>query len=126
MNCPKCQSAMQPVKVEGIEVDRCTACQGLWFDALEDRDLRKRKGGAAVDVGDAGAGSERDAQGKIHCPRCRTPMVRMVDREQPHVWFESCSVCHGRFFDAGEFRDVATRGISDVFKKLRKGERPLS
>jgi len=117
---------MQPVRFGEIEVDRCTQCQGLWFDAHEDRDLRHRKGAEALDIGDAKVGAARDAEGKVDCPRCRTRMVRMVDREQPHVWYESCSVCHGTFFDAGEFRDLKDRTIADRFRRMRKGERPLT
>jgi transposase-like protein len=32
-------------------------------------------------------------------------MIRIVDVDQPHIWFEHCTVCGGSFFDAGEFRD---------------------
>ena len=126
MTCPKCGSSMQPVTFEGIEVDRCTGCQGLWFDALEDRDLRAKKGAESIDVGSAATGAEHDAKGKIDCPRCGTRMVRMVDADQPHVWFEQCGVCHGRFFDAGEFRDVKNWSFADLFRHWRKGERPMS
>lgn len=126
MNCPKCRSTMDPVQFDGIEVDRCTGCEGLWFDALEDRDLRTRKGSEALDTGDAGIGAKHDSQGRIDCPRCGICMVRMVDREQPHVWYESCPRCHGSFFDAGEFRDLKTRSIAELFRRSRRGERPLS
>ena len=126
MQCPKCQGAMEQVQVSGIEVDRCRTCQGLWFDALEDRDVRGRKDASALDTGDAKVGARNDPQGKIECPRCQARMIRMVDREQSHVWYESCPICHGTFFDAGEFRDVSERSIGDLFRRLRKGERPLS
>lgn len=126
MQCPKCRGAMEQVQISGVEVDRCGSCKALWFDALEDRDLRGGKNAAALDTGDAVAGARNDAQGKIECPRCHQRMIRMVDREQPHVWYESCPVCYGTFFDAGEFRDVSERSVADIFRRLRKGERPLS
>jgi Zn-finger nucleic acid-binding protein len=107
-------------------VDRCTSCQGLWFDALEDRDLRSGKAAAVLDIGDTKVGAKNDVQGKIECPHCKVRMIRMVDRKQSHVWYESCPVCHGTFFDAGEFRDVSERSFADIFRRLRKGERPLS
>ena len=125
MNCPRCQGEMEPVKFEDIEVDRCVNCQGLWFDAYEDRELRARTGAGVIDIGPQKSGAPRDTQRKIHCPKDGTPMVRMVDREQTHVWFESCSVCHGSFFDAGEFRDLKGRGVSDFFRRMRKGPRKL-
>ena len=125
MNCPKCRSIMESVRFGDIEVDRCTGCEGLWFDALEDRDLRKQKGSEALDTGDAATGAEHDSHGKIDCPRCGIRMVRMVDREQPHVWYESCADCHGSFFDAGEFRDLKKRTIAELFRRSRRGERPL-
>jgi Zn-finger nucleic acid-binding protein len=98
----------------------------MWFDAMEDRQLRGARGAAAaIDVGSTPQGTQHDTQAKVMCPRCNTRMVRMVDREQPHVWYESCSVCHGTFFDAGEFRDLTERSLTDLFKRWRKGERKL-
>jgi Zn-finger nucleic acid-binding protein len=117
---------MEQVQVSGVEVDRCESCQGLWFDALEDRDLRGKKNAAALDTGDAAAGAKNDVKGKIDCPRCKVRMIRMVDRKQSHVWYESCPVCYGTFFDAGEFRDVSERSLGDIFRGFRKGGRPLS
>jgi Zn-finger nucleic acid-binding protein len=126
MDCPKCRTHMQPVSFDGFEVDRCTDCHGIWFDAHEAQDLRARKGSEAIDIGDAKAGAAKDSEGKIECPRCGVRMVRMVDRDQPHIWYECCSICHGTFFDAGEFRDLKERTLSDMFRKYQKGARPLT
>ena len=126
MNCPKCQSRMETVEYEKVEIDRCTSCGGLWFDAMEQQDLRNLKGAKKIDTGDKKVGAKRDKEGKIECPRCRARMIRMVDRTQAHIWFESCPVCYGSFLDAGEFRDLTTHTIADVFRRLRKGERPLT
>jgi Zn-finger nucleic acid-binding protein len=40
MECPKCDSAMEKVRFEKIEVDRCTNCKELWFDMLEHEHLK--------------------------------------------------------------------------------------
>lgn len=34
-------------------------------------------------------------------------MIDMVVAGQPHIAYESCGLCHGVFFDAGEFRDFS-------------------
>lgn len=126
MQCPKCQGSMQPVEVQGITVDRCDQCQGLWFDALEDRDIRGKAAALEVDRGASKTGAKQNKQGKIKCPHDGTPMVRMVDRQQRHIWYESCSICHGKFFDAGEFRDLKSNTLGDVLKRVFKGERKLT
>ena len=43
MTCPKCNGTMQTTKYQGIEVDRCASCGGLWFDLLEYKDTHAGK-----------------------------------------------------------------------------------
>ncbi len=52
MNCPKCKASMEKVVFEGVEVDRCKGCQGIWFDFQEQKQLKSMKGAAAIDTGD--------------------------------------------------------------------------
>jgi Zn-finger nucleic acid-binding protein len=107
-----------------VVVDRCVQCGGLWFDRNEAERLTKIKGSAAaIDTGDAKVGEEKNQQGKILCPRCQTPMIRMVDLKQHHIWYESCTVCYGKWFDAGEFKDLQEHTIVDFFRDLFTRER---
>ena len=39
MKCPKCGSDLETEQYHGLEVDRCTACDGVWFDAGEAEQL---------------------------------------------------------------------------------------
>ena len=122
MKCPKCQSTMERVTLEGTDVDRCISCKGLWFDMLEGDKLLSKAN--ALDAGDKKAGSQYNSVDRINCPVCpNTPLIRMVDNRQPHIWFESCSSCFGRFFDAGEFRDLAKHTFADVIRDLFTKER---
>ncbi len=123
MICPKCESTMEQVVYEGIEVDRCTSCKGLWFDSGEMEALSAANAAASIDVGDARAGAQMSEIDRYPCPRCSGGMVRMVDPKQSHIWYEKCSSCGGSFFDAGEFRDLAEKSISDFFKSLFTPER---
>jgi len=109
---------MVKVTVGCIEVDRCSDCQGLFFDEFEKEQLRKLKGADALDIGDVKTGREFNNVDRINCPRCSSLMIRMVDLEQPHIWFEHCTVCGGSFFDAGEFKDLAHHTVVDFFKDL--------
>ena len=118
MNCPKCISPMVKVAFGGVEVERCTDCQGLFFGESEKEKLMNLRGADAIDTGDAKVGREFNEVDCIDCPRCGSRMIRMVDAGQPHIWFEHCTVCSGSFFDAGEFRDLRHHTIVGFFKDL--------
>ena len=124
MNCPKCHAEMEVVEYAGISVDRCTGCKGIWFDMLEHEQLKKIEGSESIDIGSAALGETFDTVDHIDCPVCKTQMIRMVDRLQPHIWYEACTTCYGVFFDAGEFRDFKERTVLDFFRDLFSGERP--
>ena len=110
---------MESVTYEMITIERCVACQGLWFDALEHKKLLAMSGSEAIDTGDAQVGRRYNMVEKITCPKCKGAlMIEMVDLEQPHIWYEKCSVCHGAYFDAGEFRDLKEKNLSDLLKRI--------
>jgi Zn-finger nucleic acid-binding protein len=117
---------MARVSIGNIEVDRCTGCQGIWFDSLEDDRLRAAGGAAAADIGDAAVGRQHDAQQRIQCPRCHTRMIAMVDVEQPEIRFESCKFCYGRFLDAGELRTLADDGSTLLARWQAAGPPPMA
>jgi PAT family beta-lactamase induction signal transducer AmpG len=118
MRCPKCRSDMEQIDFEGTEIDRCSSCHGLWFDAGELSKVRSKEAAAALDIGDVKTGKKQNKIEHYRCPRCAGPMHRLVDPEQPHIWFEQCGSCHGSFFDAGELTDLATVSLSDFFKRF--------
>ncbi len=49
MNGPNGQAAMASLVVGDTEIDRCGGCRGLWFDLLEEQDLRARPRSTSVD-----------------------------------------------------------------------------
>ena len=123
MTCPKCSQPMEPVTVGVLVVDRCTSCGGLWFDMNEDEHLKRAGAASVVDTGEPPKGP-REEQAVIECPRCHTRMMRMVDPGRPSVKYESCAICYGNFFDAGEFREISSSGVLDGFRRWFSGERP--
>jgi hypothetical protein len=42
MKCPKCGANLDTVDVEGVQVDRCPECQGVWLDPGELELLHRR------------------------------------------------------------------------------------
>ncbi|MBT8068264.1 MAG: MFS transporter [Gammaproteobacteria bacterium] len=123
MRCPKCRADMQQILIDGTEIDRCSACHGLWFDAGELSKFSNKEAAAALDIGDVKTGKKQNEIEHYRCPRCAGQMVRLVDPKQPHIWFEQCGSCHGSYFDAGELTDLATVSVSDFFKRFVTPER---
>ena len=114
---------MEPVIFGGIEVDRCTSCQGLWFDLMEKEELKAMKGSEVIDSGDPEVGKRFNTVDRIACPVDHVQLIRMVDPKQSHIWFESCPVCYGSFFDAGEFTDWKEKTLVDSVRALFSRER---
>jgi Zn-finger nucleic acid-binding protein len=128
INCPKCGGPMGKVTFASVVVDRCTNCRGLWFDAREHERLRDLQGSEEIDPGPPEGAPKavespedsRVGDAKMNCPVCHTRLIRMVDHRQPHIHFESCTVCHGSFFDAGEFRDYKEHTVAEWFTGWRR------
>jgi len=117
MQCPKCDSAMNPVAYQSSTVHRCTNCSGLWFEPVDHERLKTLA--EQIDTGDEAVGEQYNHVDRIKCPRCiHWPLIRMVDAHQPHIWFESCKNCYGRFYDAGEFRDFAEHTLAEFLEDL--------
>jgi Zn-finger nucleic acid-binding protein len=47
--CPRCKISMAAQTIEGIEIDRCMTCDGIWLDAGEYDAVRHRIGIEASD-----------------------------------------------------------------------------
>ena len=114
MQCPKCHGAMETATQLVWHAHRCMQCRGLWFDMGEYEHLKAYA--EEIDIGDPRQGEACNQVDRIDCPACegKRPLVRMVDPQQPHIWFESCQNCYGRFYDAGEFKDFAEHDFHDL------------
>ena len=102
MRCSKCDGDMKEIDCEGVIVDRCADCHGLWFDSGEAEQMSRRWIAEFIDTGDPAVGHKLDEIDTIPCPRCGETMKRMFDLEAGNIQFEQCDE-HGQFFDAGEF-----------------------
>lgn len=102
MKCPKCQDeTLDSRVVRGVEVDRCPACQGVWFDEEELSKLIDDKA-----VGNSklkGADKGQDRQPGV-CPRDGTRLLRVYSKRNRSVVLDCCSECKGVWLDGGEFQ----------------------
>ena len=118
MKCPKCNDQFETISFHDIEVERCLGCAGLWFDMLEKDDLVKIAGAESIDIGSEQVGKQYRDMEDVKCPQCSVEMIPMVDKDQDHIKYESCPICYGTFFDAGEFRDLKEISVLDRFRSM--------
>jgi uncharacterized protein len=43
MHCPKCGHRMEELPLEGIKIDKCVLCEGIYFDRGELEELLQKK-----------------------------------------------------------------------------------
>jgi len=126
MQCPRCDVALIAHGVEGVEIDKCPQCKGLWFQQGE---LRDAKDVAAPDVRwlDFEIWKHMDhfrfSVLPLICPKCKIPMVA-VSYGDTDVEVDYCPKCQGIWLDEGEFeriihaltQELATRTVSDYVR----------
>ncbi len=50
MKCPKCGADLGTEEYHGIQVDRCSECDGMWLDAGEAEELLAREDAGVINI----------------------------------------------------------------------------
>jgi Zn-finger nucleic acid-binding protein len=101
VDCPVCREPLIVVERDGIELDYCPSCRGLWFDAGELALLAEKVGRTLV-VAEGGALETAETTEKPRpCPRCSRKMAKVYLGSSPRVMLDRCAA-HGLWFDHGE------------------------
>jgi Zn-finger nucleic acid-binding protein len=103
MKCPNCDGELSKTKRDGIEMEVCPSCQGMWLTrqdlaALEDE---------VFDFGDDEKGSLmfEPTPDSRKCPVCGKPMKRFGYRLYD-LAMDFCEDGHGYWLEAGEDQRV--------------------
>ena len=114
MYCPVCKEPMIIVEHERIELDYCTTCLGVWFDAgelsllLESMDLVVGE----LNIADIMTLPEKTiAEKKRRCPACRRKMKKAAIGHDLEVVIDVCPRGEGMWFDGGELGQVITQRL---------------
>ena len=110
---------MQSTEFEGIEVDRCNNCMGIWFDAGERDWLLGEDAAKVLDTGDPDVGRRTNQIVRYRCPRCAGGMLRKTDQQHSNIQYEECTSCRGSYFDAGEFSELIKDSRSALLRRRR-------
>jgi len=101
--CVKCNSILDKATFQGLEVDLCPKCGGLWLDRgeitraakLPEAELARLR---ALLTGKAGP-PPVPSENKAPCPACSGSLAEVL---LGSVHVDYCNKCHGLFLDKGE------------------------
>ena len=115
MNCPNCQHSLTQEDYEGVEIDRCTHCQGVYLDDGELKHINeaREKTFSSEDIAAVNGiqskiqANEEEMAGQIQCPKCAgSTMSRRHFAGQSGIVIDRCPDCKGLWLDAGEIEKI--------------------
>ncbi|MBC8131528.1 MAG: zf-TFIIB domain-containing protein [Deltaproteobacteria bacterium] len=107
LTCVKCTSVLDRATFEGLEVDLCPRCGGLWLDRgeitraarLPAEEITRLRGLLTQ----AGGPPPLPTTHLVPCPACDGKLSE-VTLGSVHV--DYCGACHGIFLDRGELEEA--------------------
>jgi Zn-finger nucleic acid-binding protein len=105
MDCFRCRQAMKKANRDGVLVDACDTCGGVWLDAGELEVLeRKEAQGRSELVRQARQEVAEESRQILKvvglCPKCQRVRLKQVVKRG--VQLDFCPDCQGLFFDDRE------------------------
>jgi Zn-finger nucleic acid-binding protein len=128
--CPACNEPLIAFEFEGVEIDACVACGGVWLDAGELEWIGELEGLDRRELARLLA-EGKGARGQRRCPRCRRKLRRIEAGGNRKVELDRCPVGDGLWLDRGELeafvgsfdtgeRGVVARRLAAMFPALPK------
>ena len=115
MKCSGCGNAMAELELDGVTIDQCGTCGGVWLDEGEADDLAKALEPSPQDelkqvklklLREWKTAARDPKRVERTCPRCEEHMVRVNYKDIPGLQVETCAKHCGRYLDRGELEKV--------------------
>ncbi len=101
MKCPNCGGDLALAKRDGIDVEACQACNGLWLSRQDLETLENE----AYDLGKKGSLVFEPERSDRKCPQC-AGLLQTFQYRDYEMQLEFCPSGHGYWLDAGEDKRV--------------------
>ncbi|MHC4292894.1 MAG: zf-TFIIB domain-containing protein [Planctomycetota bacterium] len=120
MDCPVCDNVMITLELQGVEIDHCLDCGGIWLDTGELELLLNNSQKAAALLESFKINTETSEKLR-KCPICLKKMQKiLVGSESPALLIDKCKKGDGLWFDKGELDDIVKRAKLDEENKIQK------
>ena len=120
MDCPVCkESAMITLELNGVEIDYCTQCEGIWLDAGELEQLLGEAKKSKELINSFKIDSNNDEEAR-KCPICDKKMQKIIiGSSGPKLLIDKCGKGDGLWFDKGELHDIVEKAQLDENNKIK-------
>lgn len=106
MDCPVCKVPLIVVERNGIEVDYCISCRGIWFDEGEIELLSEK---ININIEHIDFNKCSTAIEKLRtCPRCDKTMDKVTIGNNSGFLIDKCPDDHGIWLDSGELSKASS------------------
>jgi len=119
MNCPKCNINTHTHQFDGVEINECTKCYGVWFDKDE---LRKCKDLDDPDLNwmDFELWKIQDqfqvSTNPVICPKCQVNMAA-IKYDKTNIQIDYCPHCQSVWLDKDEFQGIIKQLNEELLTK---------
>lgn len=139
MNCVRCNVPLEGKKYEGVQIDQCTRCHGVWLDegelqqiiAREEETFSPEMIQSAIINGFAGI-PEAEKDSVELCPKCGARMTAVNYAYHTGIIIDRCPSQHGIWFDGQEMEKIQanqehwqtkiTENKADYVRKMKSVE----
>ena len=108
MNCPRCAGELGAMDSgEGVTLDFCRGCGGVWLDAGEMAELMQFL------EAEPPSGIEDITSMQLTCPSCGGALTEVEHPPESEILIDICTACAGVWLDRGELVKLRRLGRSE-------------
>ena len=126
MKCYKCNSVMKKKSFDGVLIDACPTCEGIWLDYGELDMIKNKEALSKEEILDEARkeliiDKKRLMTTAGLCPKCQK--TSLAETILCGVKVDICPSCDGIYFDWGELQSVLSTksgGVGDFIRNIAR------
>ncbi len=112
LTCPRCKGSLTTLVKDGVEIEECNECGGMWLDANE---LRTLTGGVEppdsiqepVAVENEQTNEQPPEENSMLCPKCdNRKLTAFIYDDDTGIELDYCPDCGGLWLDKNELQQI--------------------
>ncbi|TNG00911.1 MAG: hypothetical protein EP297_03030, partial [Gammaproteobacteria bacterium] len=122
LNCPDCAAPLKPIFYEGVPVNLCMQCKGMFLDKKK---LTRIQQSREIEIPTSTPAAPRKTEVGRNCPACNTQMQKAKYGKFRDTIIDICKSCSGIWLDKGELEAIQA-DFEAVEKAIAKNRQKAS